>query len=144
MIKRLGNLFDSTAPALGHGVNCQGLMGAGVAKVFKEMFPKNYEAYNTNCDLKFLRPGETFVYHEGDKHIFNMATQDQPGPDAQYRWVLKAATEAMDMAERLNLDRIAIPLIGCGIGGLVWEPVEAILRATELSYPNTQWEVWKL
>lgn len=144
MIRRLGDLFSTDAPAIGHGVNCQGLMGAGVAKVFKDKYPKNYQAYYDVCDLKFLRPGETFIYHESDTYIFNMATQDQPGPDAQYRWVLKAATDAMERADKMQLDRIAIPLIGCGIGGLQWEPVEKILFATELSFPNTQWEVWKL
>jgi O-acetyl-ADP-ribose deacetylase (regulator of RNase III) len=119
-------------------------MGAGVAVAVKQAFPKNYEAYRKNCDLKFLRPGESFLYVEEGKAIFNMATQDKPGPDAQYRWVLEAATDAMKQADALDLDRIAIPLIGCGIGGLVWEPVEAILRATELAFPKTQWEVWKL
>jgi O-acetyl-ADP-ribose deacetylase (regulator of RNase III) len=144
MLKRKGDLFTTDAPAIGHGVNCQGLMGAGVAAIFRDKFPKNYNQYKTNCDLKFLRPGESFLYVEDGQPIFNLATQDQPGPDAQYRWVLKAATNAMEQAEQLKLDRIAIPLIGCGIGGLNWEPVEAILHATELSFPNTQWEVWKL
>lgn len=144
MIKRRGNLFDTDAPAIGHGVNCQGFMGAGVAKVFKEQFPKNFQAYYDVCDLNFLQPGQTFVREEEGLFIFNMATQEQTGPDAQYRWVLKAATDAMEQAEKLKLDRIAIPQIGCGIGGLNWEPVEAILFATELSFPNTQWEVWKL
>lgn len=144
MIKRKGDLFSTDAPAIGHGVNCQGLMGAGVAKIFKDKFPKNYQAYYDVCDLKFLQPGETFVRSEDGLFIFNMATQNQPGPDAQYRWVLLAATDAMKQADKLNLDRIAIPQIGCGIGGLNWEPVEKILHATELAFPKTQWEVWKL
>jgi len=144
MIKRKGNLFDSTSVALGHGVNCQGIMGAGIAVEFKNRFPKNYEAYRTNCDLKFLRPGEAFVYLEDGKYIANLATQDKPGPDATYERVMYAAADAALQLSKHGVDTLAIPLIGCGIGGLEWAGVECILKAVEIIVPNFEFEVWKL
>lgn len=144
MIKRIGNLFDTDAVAIGHGVNTKGVMGAGIAKVFKENYPKNYQAYATNCQLRFFVPGQTFVYKENDHFIFNMATQELPGADAQYRHVLRAGADAAEQALRLKVDKVAIPLIGCGIGGLEWSMVEEILRNIEAVYDNFQWEVWKL
>jgi O-acetyl-ADP-ribose deacetylase (regulator of RNase III) len=119
-------------------------MGAGIAKVVREMFPKNYEAYRKNCDLRFLVPGQTFVYKENDLFIFNMATQDQPGADAEYRHVLRAGADAAEQCLTLGVDRLAIPLIGCGIGGLQWDMVEEVLRSIESVYDNFEFEVWKL
>ena len=144
MIKRLGDLFTTDAPAIGHGVNCQGVMGAGVAKIFRDKYPKNYQAYKTACDLKFLRAGETFVYHENDIYIFNIASQDQPGADAQYKHVLRAGVDAAHQATNMGIDRVAIPMIGCGIGGLEWDMVEEILRNIETVYDSFEFEVWKL
>lgn len=144
MIKRLGDMFTTDAGAIGHGVNCKGVMGAGVAKIVKDKFPRNYDAYKTACDLEFLRPGETFVHYENDTLIFNMASQENPGADAQYLWVLQSAIEAAQVATQRGLKKIAIPQIGCGIGGLVWEPVEHILISVELSFSDFEFEVWKL
>ena len=49
MIEKTGNLFDSGYHAIGHGVNCRGIMGAGIAVEFKDRFPKNYQEYVTKC-----------------------------------------------------------------------------------------------
>jgi len=144
MIKRLGDVFSSTAEAFGHGVNCHGVMGAGVAKIVKERYPKNYTSYRNICDAGLLETGEAHHYVEDGKHIFNMATQLQPGPDAQLRWVLLAGMDVAQTCVHLGIDRVAIPLIGCGIGGLNWEQVEHVLRSVELCYQDFQWEVWKL
>jgi O-acetyl-ADP-ribose deacetylase (regulator of RNase III) len=144
MIKRKGDLFTTDAAALGHGVNVKGLMGAGIAKVFKEKFPKNYGAYRRACDVKLLKPGEAFIYFEDNKYVVNLSTQREPGPDASYKWVLYAAADAALQLAGTGVDRLAIPMIGCGIGGLEWPGVEHILRAVEIIVPNFEFEVWKL
>jgi O-acetyl-ADP-ribose deacetylase (regulator of RNase III) len=144
MIKRRGDLFSTDAQAIGHGVNCEGVMGAGIAKVFKEKFPNNYEAYRKYCSMKFLSPGTAFMKKENGLLIFNMATQYRPGPDATYSRVLRAGADAAELAVANGIDRIAIPLIGCGIGGLEWSMVEELLRTIESVHDYFQWEVWKL
>lgn len=51
MIKTIeGNLFDSNANFIVHQVNCQSVMGSGVALQVKERYPHVYTEY-----LKFLR-----------------------------------------------------------------------------------------
>ena len=40
-----GDLFDLGLPAIGHGCNCSGSMGAGIAVQFKRRFAAMYQEY---------------------------------------------------------------------------------------------------
>ena len=46
-----GDIFFNTfsAKAFAHGCNCQGSMGAGIAKTFKERYPEMYDTYRESC-----------------------------------------------------------------------------------------------
>ena len=149
MIKRKGDLFTTDAFYLGHGVNCRGKMGAGIAKTFKEKFPVNYDSYAKACQSMRLNPGEVFSIYENHRVILNMATQLEPGKDARYDAVFNSAlVAAKKVADPnsywKNMKRvIAIPEIGCGIGGLEWDKVERLISAVEVLVPEVVWEVWK-
>lgn len=142
MIKRTGNLFDTGATCIGHGVNCHGVMGAGIAKEFRKRFPDNYRVYNNYCKSNILKPGQTLVWAEDGFTIMNMASQNRPGADASYTWLFLAAQDAAGYATALGEKVIAIPQIGCGIGGLKWYNVEVVLRAVEI-LSDIEFEVWK-
>ena len=47
----LGDVIDRTGHKLiiCHQINCQGIMGAGLAKQIHAMFPQVYEMYQRNC-----------------------------------------------------------------------------------------------
>lgn len=144
MIEKNGDVFTSDAPALGHGVNTRGAMGAGIAPHFAKRWPEMESQYIVLCRDQHLNPGETFVYKTEDgRWVYNMASQDLPGPNAAIDWLSGAAEAAAFHASENGVDRIAIPRIGCGIGGLDWDDVSAVLEQIELSY-NMQFEVWTL
>ena len=44
-----GNLLDAQTEAVVNTVNTVGVMGKGVALMFKEAFPENYAAYAAAC-----------------------------------------------------------------------------------------------
>jgi O-acetyl-ADP-ribose deacetylase (regulator of RNase III) len=46
-----GDLFANAqeVEAFGHGCNCQGSMGAGIARTFRQHYPKMYEQYRARC-----------------------------------------------------------------------------------------------
>lgn len=152
MIEYTGNLFDSESAYLGHGVNCQGMMGAGIAKQFRDLFPVNYRVYKRACSDGSLKPGKALVIPVKDwdynlRLIVNFASQNQPGPDATYEWLLSSLTSfAKRASEPDRMTRfggiIAIPEIGCGIGGLVWDDAVTLVAAVELAYPQIEFEVW--
>lgn len=43
-----GNLIAADTEALVNPVNCEGVMGKGLALQFKQAFPANYSAYKKN------------------------------------------------------------------------------------------------
>ena len=143
MIKKKGDLFTAQTYAIGQGVNCKGVMGAGIAAKFRSEFPENYLKYRQMCSYNALRPGKALLVEEKGKLIVNMASQDFPGADATYDRVAKSAAFSAGALMRLGVDTLAIPMIGCGIGGLKWEPVEEILKTVEETLPGFQFEVWR-
>ena len=152
MIEKHGNLFDTDARYIGHGVNTVGLMGAGIAKQFKYRYPQNYDTSKGMCENGLLTPGHFLVTmnNEGTddwRLVVNFASQGQPGPNATYKLLLTsllAFSSKASREERLNLygNRVAIPEIGCGIGGLEWEGARTIIEAVETIHPAIEYEVW--
>jgi O-acetyl-ADP-ribose deacetylase (regulator of RNase III) len=147
MIKKDGDVFTTRATYIGHGVNCYGVMGAGIAKTVRDKFPRVYDEYRQVCQNSRLKPGDFFVYPENGKVIVNLATQNKPGPDATYEAVfnsLAGFSKGASSPKRLrkNGNVIAIPQIGAGIGGLDWSIVESIIEVVEKMYPEIEYEVW--
>jgi len=148
MIKRHGDLFSTTESTIGHGVNCSGQMEAGIAKSFKKYFPNNYGQYRHMCTCKILTPGMFMIYHETynnmPKAIVNLATQDSPGPNADYGWLFQSVYRASNKLHDMGYESMALPQIGCGIGGLEWDKVEKCLLLIEEVVPGFEFEVWNL
>ena len=153
MMEKQGDLFTTDARYIAHGVNTQGMMGAGIAKKFREVFPNNYERYRYRCIEGMLAPGEFMVTPEqmnGEGRTFlvtNLASQNMPGPNAEYGLLAKSLLDFAKSASepqklRLYGGIVAIPEIGCGIGGLEWDSVKKILKTVEEVYPNIEFEVW--
>ncbi len=146
VIHKKGNIFDTKQPAIGHGVNTHGVMGAGLAKDVRQRHPDVYELYKERCRAGLLKPGEVlpiFSVTEPNVWIFNVASQDAPGPTAEYKWVELGIGNALIFASKLGLSGIALPRIGSKIGGLDWSLVEPIIIAAAEKYPRLEVEIWE-
>jgi len=141
MIEKTGNLFTSDAPAIGHGVNVDGLMGAGIAVQFRTLFPEMYRQYAALCASGSLNPGEVFLYHSPNFIVYNIASQDRPGKNARLEWLEDGLRASVAHAEGMGLDRIALPQIGCGIGGLDLTDVRGLMQDVEMG-TSVQFELW--
>lgn len=146
-----GDLFSSTAPALGHGVNCFASMGAGIAVQFRQRYPEMYEAYRQECFARRLLPGNVYWWtavnvetQEELRHIANISSQEHPGRNATMPFLIDGVTKALEYCEANNLATLALPRIGCGIGGLQY--TEQVLPALEELATNSpvDIEVWSL
>lgn len=144
MIQATGSLFDTTAPAIGHGVNTSGVMGAGVAALVRSRWPQLYPAYQAACHSGTLVPGGVFPWQTrgpGVRILYNLASQPKPGRYARLDLIAKSGAATLAHAGALGFDRVAIPRIGAGIGGLDWPSVEAVLKTVEAG-TGVEWEVW--
>lgn len=137
-----GDLFDPAHrfDAIAQGVNCRGIMGAGIAVKFRELYPEMYESYQQECE-KYgpILPGLLHSYFEilaeSDMQIYNLFTQYQPGPNATYELLDRSTYLLLKQAESdysllqavTGKARIGMPWIGCGIGGLQQHNVLYIL-----------------
>ena len=120
---RKGDLFAQTdVGAIGHGVNISGSMSGGIAVPFKNKFPDMHQEYVELCSSGDLKLGDVFVYHDDStgKTVFNIASQQMPGADASLEAVETGLRKSLELALSLGIDSLAIPRIGCGIGGLNW------------------------
>lgn len=134
LIHRKGDIFTTNARAIGHGVNTHGVMGAGIALQFKNRFPKMYEAYREDCKNGKLRGGEVMPWAIGtdwgsDLMVFNIASQESPGDNATYDFLVSGVKTAIDICVLIGIPVLALPRIGSGIGGLDEAIVEGILES---------------
>lgn len=129
---RTGDLFLSDADALAHGCNCQGVMGAGIAIQFKKRYPEMFEEYRNRCLRNQFVVGSIYSYSANDgKRIYNLGTQEYPGPHASLLAIKVLLSQICDEhfdSEEGPIRSIAIPRIGCGFGGLNWLDVKAVIE----------------
>lgn len=125
-----GNIFQSNAAALVNPVNCAGVMGKGLALHFKRAFPDNFKAYKAACAAQQVRLGEVWIYDlpaeaTPTRCIINFPTKKH--------WRSKSKLPDVeaglhDLAEQLTARKVpsvAVPPLGCGLGGLAWADVRA-------------------
>lgn len=125
--KEKGDLFAGSYDYISHGANTVGVMGAGIATVFRDKFPKMHTQYaSAGASKSFVEGGYMFFEENGQKG-YNLFSQGQPGPTASGRSIflslLGASHDIMvnDKPTSDNRVKFAMPLIGCGIGGVSYE-----------------------
>lgn len=122
-----GNLLEARVEAVVNTVNTVGVMGKGIALMFKERFPENFKAYAAGCKSGLVRVGEMFVTPgaelDGPRWIINFPTKKDWRHPTKPEWV-DAGLEALKEVIRAKaIKSIAIPPLGCGNGGLDWTVV---------------------
>lgn len=119
-----GDIFASDADAIVNAVNCVGVMGKGLALQFKKRFPENFKVYKSACDEQALRPGSVLV-HEHSKTVktrfaINFPTKDHWKQPSKIEYIDSGLESLVHEIERYKISSIAIPALGCGLGGLDW------------------------
>jgi O-acetyl-ADP-ribose deacetylase (regulator of RNase III) len=134
MIERAtGNLLEAETEALVNAVNVAGVMGKGLALQFKRAFPENFRAYRRACENGELQLGRVFVHRnsspQGPRFIVNFPTKGH-WRDASRLEDIDAGLRSLVRAIRdLKIRSIAVPPLGCGLGGLPWTDVRPRIEA---------------
>lgn len=122
-----GDILKSEARALVNPVNCVGVMGAGLALKFKEAFPENFNDYAIACSEKKVKLGKMFVFCYIDKIIINFPTKDHWKDRSFIDDIAYGLDDLCYWIISLNIKSIAIPALGCGLGGLKWSEVKELI-----------------
>ena len=136
IIEQHGNLLVADADALVNTVNTVGVMGKGIALQFKRAFPANFKAYKRACDAGKVTLGRMHVWDSGgmgaERHRFviNFPTKQHWKSQSQLADIESGLTDLLNVVDKMGIRSIAIPPLGCGLGGLKWSDVRpAIERA---------------
>lgn len=129
-----GNLLDARVDALVNTVNTVGVMGKGIALMFKERFPENFRAYAAACKAGEVRVGEMFVQPgaelDGPRWIINFPTKQDWRHPSRAEWIDSGLAALKDVIRQKNIRSIALPPLGCGNGGLEWTDVRPKIETT--------------
>jgi O-acetyl-ADP-ribose deacetylase (regulator of RNase III) len=131
-----GDILLAGTEALVNTVNCVGVMGRGIALQFRKAFPENFKVYAAACARGEVRPGKMFIFETGlltgPRYIINFPTKRH--------WKGKSRIEDIDAGlpalvaevKARGIQSVAVPPLGCGLGGLNWGEVRPkIVRAFE-------------
>lgn len=125
----LGNLLEAPVEALVNTVNTVGVMGKGIALMFKERFARNFDLYAEACKAKQVETGKMFVteVHElaGPRWIINFPTKRHWKAKSQMEWIVDGLQDLRRFLVEHQVKSIAIPPLGAGNGGLEWLTVRA-------------------
>lgn len=122
-----GNLLEARAEVLVNTVNTVGVMGKGIALMFKERFDENFRRYAAACKAKEVQTGKMFVtsVHEldGPRWIVNFPTKQHWRAPSRMEWVIEGLQDLRCFLIEQQIQSIAIPPLGAGNGGLEWDDV---------------------
>jgi len=132
------SIFDSGADALVCPVNCVGVPGKGLALEFKKRFPEEVAMYIQNCRTRGMVAGECYMTMPSRlpfRTIFDppwicfLPTKNHWRSSSRIEWVAQGLDSLRAHVDGLwHLKSIAIPALGCGLGGLAWADVLPLIE----------------
>lgn len=128
-----GDLLHADTDVIAHQVNCQGVMGAGLARQIRNIHPVVYTKYKTACeqmtDIDLL--GKVQVISTTPYRIANLFAQryyGRVGRYTDYSALQQCLTKLKDYMLQHNLNSIGLPEgLGCGLAGGSWDVVSTII-----------------
>jgi len=122
-----GNLLESGAQALVNTVNTVGVMGKGIALMFKDEYKENFQEYAAACKAKEVRTGKMFVTEthrlSGPRWIVNFPTKQHWRSPSRMAWIVDGLEDLRHFLLANDVKSIALPPLGAGNGGLEWSEV---------------------
>ena len=126
-----GDLLKADREALVNSVNSVGVMGRGVALAFKRRFPANFKAYKAACDWGEVEPGRMFVFETDElmpRYVINFPTKRHWRARSRLADIKAGLTALVAEIEQRRIRSIALPPLGCGLGGLEWSEVKPLIH----------------
>jgi O-acetyl-ADP-ribose deacetylase (regulator of RNase III) len=122
-----GDLLEANADYYVNAVNCVGVMGKGIAAQFKAKYPEMFSDYKLTCKEGKLRPGVLHIW----KNIINFPTKNHWKDLSTYGYIdLGLEFLKQWLSLRKECISVAMPALGCGLGGLDWMIVKEAIKDT--------------
>lgn len=137
-----GDILKADSEALVNTVNCVGIMGRGIALQFRKAFPENYKAYRAACERNEVRPGILLVYDRRQlvhpRYVINFPTKRHWKANSRMEDIDAGLAALVEQVRSLKIRSIAVPPLGCGLGGLQWGDVRPRIEAAFRDLPEVR------
>ena len=121
-----GDILMDSAEAIVIPVNTVGVPGAGLAKAWAGKDPEAAGVYKALCEKGLVKVGEINIVIHGDSRWILFPTKEHWKHPSQMEWIEQGL---MDLQPQVTgLESLAVPALGCGLGGLEWNDVRRLLE----------------
>jgi len=117
----IGDLFQTPARVMVNTVNTVGVMGKGIAKDFKRIYPEMFRQYQALCEKKEFDIGKLWLYKTSHKWVLNFPTKKHWRSPSKVEYIEAGLKKFVSSYEDKGITSIAFPMLGCGNGELDWD-----------------------
>lgn len=139
---RQGNLLDADVDAVVNTVNTVGVMGKGIALMFKDRYPENFKTYAAACKAKEVEVGRMFVSATGElggpRWVINFPTKKHWRHPSRREWIEAGLEDLVRVVREKGVRSLALPPLGCGNGGLDWQEVRPLIEHAAVRLPDVE------
>jgi O-acetyl-ADP-ribose deacetylase (regulator of RNase III) len=122
-----GDIFSSQAQVIVNTVNCQGVMGKGLALAFKQKYPDMFAVYERECQTGKLKIGRPTIYQKSYPWILNFPTKNHWRNPSKLEYIEKGLAFLANNYKRAGILSIAFPKLGAQNGKLSWDDVGPVM-----------------
>jgi O-acetyl-ADP-ribose deacetylase (regulator of RNase III) len=126
-----GDLLADESDALVNAVNTAGVMGKGIALQFKTRWPDMFRSYRNACTTGDLQPGRLHVWSTNSnapRWIINFPTKRHWRSPSRLEDIDLGFSALTTAIREYDVKSLALPLLGCGLGGLDRADVEPLIH----------------
>ena len=138
-----GNIFNTKAQTVVNTVNCVGVMGKGIALVYKLRYPQMFDIYHDYCKRHLIGIGKLWLYKgdETDPWVLNFPTKFHWKYPSKIEYLEQGLKKFVDTYEERGITSVAFPMLGTHNGGLDKDTVRTLM-VSYLSQCNIPVEIY--
>ena len=138
-----GNIFSSGAEVVVITVNCEGVMGAGIALDAKNRWPEIYDVYSKRCELNGFDVGEIMWADSVSKKVALFPSKKLWRAPSKLSYISEGLDALRTDIDQMSITSIALPHLGCSNGGLTWSEVKPLIVEKLSTIDGLLVELWK-
>lgn len=125
-----GNIFNTKAQTIVNTINCVGVMGKGIALVYKLRYPNMFDLYKEYCKAKLISIGKLWLYKGGEDApwVLNFPTKYHWKYPSKIEYIEKGLQKFVDTYKAKGITSIAFPMLGTHNGGLDKDTVLTLME----------------
>lgn len=114
-----GNIWNTKCQTLVNTVNCEGVMGAGIALEARLRYPQMFQKYKEYCQQGLMKIGYLMLYKNSEPYwILNFPTKNKWKLPSKEQYIIDGLHKFIDTYEQKSIESIAFPVLGGLNGGL--------------------------